>query len=309
DSLIETLSQSYQPWRARLIAMTETTRAYAQGNRTMWGASGVTDGMEWRTGQDDIVCLICRPLAGKKTTLDGTFPGGRDVPPAHPGCRCHIYPVIGSITNDEAREYRASGQMSQAELDQVISDFEAGKHLDLQKTNFDAKLAYIAKVRGFDALPEVISDPNLFEAVLKEKEMRPLYRGVVKTETLAVEDMLAAFKHGDCYYGRGLVGNGVYFSPNLDIAKVYAEGDLTAIIQVGLRKEARLISWQDLVYEYDAAGKEILESFGKAYFDRWSAAFEDISTFAVVRGYDGILASTIESHHILLNRTALIVQG
>lgn len=79
--------------RAELIASTEVTRAFAQGNLTAWKESGYTEGKEWVTANDELVCPICGPLDGQIVAINETFEGGFDAPPAHPRCRCGINPV------------------------------------------------------------------------------------------------------------------------------------------------------------------------------------------------------------------------
>ena len=83
--------------RAKLIATTEVTRAYAEGNRAAWRASGVIERMRWQTSVDEMVCPVCRPLAGRvvEVAADG-FPSdsGVSFPPAHPRCRCWVTPVV-----------------------------------------------------------------------------------------------------------------------------------------------------------------------------------------------------------------------
>jgi SPP1 gp7 family putative phage head morphogenesis protein len=97
DLTINQLQQRIAPIfgnrRAELIASTEVTRAFAQGNLSAWRESGFTEGKEWNTSQDELVCPICGPLDGEVVALDATFPGGFDGPPAHPRCRCSIAPV------------------------------------------------------------------------------------------------------------------------------------------------------------------------------------------------------------------------
>lgn len=86
--------------RAKLIAATEATRAYAEGNRRVWEAEGVW-GREWRAARDELVCPICgafhktRAAFGKQ--FEATVKGKLiqlDGPPAHPGCRCSVFPVV-----------------------------------------------------------------------------------------------------------------------------------------------------------------------------------------------------------------------
>lgn len=88
------LEPTFGEVRARLIASTETTRAYADGAHRAYVASGVVGEEEWLTAVDDRVCPICGPLEGQRRRLNGTFPGGLSAPPAHPGCRCRVAGVV-----------------------------------------------------------------------------------------------------------------------------------------------------------------------------------------------------------------------
>lgn len=80
--------------RARMIAVTEVTRAYATGNLAAWRASGVIERRRWNTNVDELVCSICGPLAGTVVALDEPFAEGIELPPAHPRCRCWSTPVV-----------------------------------------------------------------------------------------------------------------------------------------------------------------------------------------------------------------------
>lgn len=93
SKLRDELAPIFGDKRADLIASTEVTRAYAEGNRIAYRDSGVVEQIEWRTAADELVCPICGPLAGKRDVLDGDF-GGVGIPPAHPRCRCWIVPVV-----------------------------------------------------------------------------------------------------------------------------------------------------------------------------------------------------------------------
>jgi hypothetical protein len=79
-----------------MIAVTEVTRSYAEGNQIAWKESGVVEGKEWNTANDEIVarCPICWPLHGVVIPIGEEFDGGFDGPPAHPRCRCWITPVV-----------------------------------------------------------------------------------------------------------------------------------------------------------------------------------------------------------------------
>ena len=94
--LRNTLSSTFGPVRAEMIAVTETTRASVEGERAFADAlkqQGVDFDRFWDTRNDDRVCPICGPLNGVKEDDSGgyTHPvtGTRyEKPPAHVRCRC-----------------------------------------------------------------------------------------------------------------------------------------------------------------------------------------------------------------------------
>lgn len=96
--------------RARMVAETEVTRAYAEANREIWRRSGIIQEMTWRTSQDELVCQICSPLNGQVINVNSDLGfiseqiGNIAIPPAHVRCRCWIVPVISQgniITRNE----------------------------------------------------------------------------------------------------------------------------------------------------------------------------------------------------------------
>lgn len=88
---VEKLGEIQSPVRARLIAATETASAYSRGSILAYEESGVVDRLEWLTADP---CPICEPLDGKLAELGEEFAPGIPYPPAHPGCRCAIAPVL-----------------------------------------------------------------------------------------------------------------------------------------------------------------------------------------------------------------------
>lgn len=83
--------------RASAIAVTEATRAFAEGNKIAFEEMGIKK-MMWKTNRDELVCKICGPLNGLTREMGQPFGefNGRlfDAPPAHPNCRCWISPVV-----------------------------------------------------------------------------------------------------------------------------------------------------------------------------------------------------------------------
>lgn len=94
---ITAISDEIPTWRARSIAQTEVIHAYSQGAQQVYKASGVVKRKRWLDGQSG-ACPACSRLNNTMSDLDGTFNsdafGEIDGPPAHPGCRCAIAPVL-----------------------------------------------------------------------------------------------------------------------------------------------------------------------------------------------------------------------
>lgn len=79
--------------RAQMIAVTEITRAYAEGNKLSaqkYEDEGLfTWKRVWQTNNDDKVCPLCAPLHGTTAKgTDGEYEDGTQHPPRHPRCRC-----------------------------------------------------------------------------------------------------------------------------------------------------------------------------------------------------------------------------
>ena len=86
DALREKLEAEFGR-RGAVIAATETTRAYAEGNRRAWQNDPEVEGWTWQTAADELVCPTCGPLQGTSHAIEDAMP------PAHPGCRCWTIPV------------------------------------------------------------------------------------------------------------------------------------------------------------------------------------------------------------------------
>lgn len=79
--------------RARLIARTETIRAYHEGALDSYEAAGmgeVTYKAEWSATPDTRTCPFCRSMDGKIFSIKEM----RGKIPAHPQCRCAPIPVL-----------------------------------------------------------------------------------------------------------------------------------------------------------------------------------------------------------------------
>jgi SPP1 gp7 family putative phage head morphogenesis protein len=94
--LITELAPTFGRKRAKTIAITETTRAAAEGSIAGYEQSGVVEEIEWVTMNDEKRCVTCKELNEKRAPLRGSFQisTGSYQAPAHPGCRCFVRPVI-----------------------------------------------------------------------------------------------------------------------------------------------------------------------------------------------------------------------
>jgi len=88
--LIDSLTPMFGETRAALIASTEVTRAFHQGNLTTWKDSGVVEEWKFMTAMDELVCPECGPLSGQTFALNDDV----NAPPIHPRCRCWSQPVV-----------------------------------------------------------------------------------------------------------------------------------------------------------------------------------------------------------------------
>lgn len=91
------LQPAFGAERADKIAVTETTRAYAQAqsiNKQILSDAGIETERVWRTNKDDLVCEICIGLNGVAENEQGLFvhqiTGMAYDIPAHIGDRCGV---------------------------------------------------------------------------------------------------------------------------------------------------------------------------------------------------------------------------
>lgn len=81
------LAPAFGERRAQVIAVTETTRAYQEGQRVVQrelDRGGVRRLRKWNVSGDEKVCELCGPL---DQTTEDTWVGTQG-PPRHPNCRC-----------------------------------------------------------------------------------------------------------------------------------------------------------------------------------------------------------------------------
>lgn len=79
--------------RAEMVAISETTRAFFEGQRASFIRGQVITQMQWYTVVDERVCSRCGPRHMQITDVHGDF--GGETPPIHPRCRCFVQGYVG----------------------------------------------------------------------------------------------------------------------------------------------------------------------------------------------------------------------
>ncbi len=95
----------YGAVRAQAIAVTETTRAYSEGEQQAYLNEGITHWV-WRTNNDELVCRYCGSANNQVRKIGESFGDfrGKAVtkPPYHPGCRCWVSPKVSPNAERDA---------------------------------------------------------------------------------------------------------------------------------------------------------------------------------------------------------------
>lgn len=98
DRMVSRYYSQMLDYRAMNIARTESMFAVNAGYQEAL-QQAVDEGLlnadatvrVWTTaGQDGAICDECWDLEGAEASIDGQFPGGADMPPLHPQCRCTV---------------------------------------------------------------------------------------------------------------------------------------------------------------------------------------------------------------------------
>jgi F like protein len=98
DKLVERYTKKLLRYRATNIARTEIMTASNRGQDELWrqrAEKGLLDlSSAKRVWIASDPCPICTELDGQEAGFNETFPGGYDMPPIHPSCKC----TLGLVT-------------------------------------------------------------------------------------------------------------------------------------------------------------------------------------------------------------------
>lgn len=203
--------------------------------------------------------------------------------------------------------------VTQADLanmsDKELHDFL----IDVNKTDIpsflsDLHLQRMLYAMGMNNGPEVV-DQKTFDGLAKNAPV--LYRTVNDTVVNGVP-----FTSGDCcdmlidgdltFVGKGIHGDGLYFSDSLSGSKAY--GDSTGqTVGAVLNGKAKAISETQLRQDYDAFVKSHPQARKALGFAKAHSAHDSYSQFALIRGYNVITSKQWngETYYTVLDRSAL----
>jgi len=99
--------------------------------------------------------------------------------------------------------------------------------------------------QGFDAKPKVVSSEELDKEI--EDGAQPLYRGIrdVTPKGKTAKELAEQYRNGDAYGSVGVYGSGTYTTSDRAVAEGY--GGKGELVRMALRKDARVISYNDLL--------------------------------------------------------------
>lgn len=163
----------------------------------------------------------------------------------------------------------------------------------------DPVLAEIASIQGFDGLPSVVSKEELDSLVASG--VTELWRGEKK------EEYAEMFRTGIYHAGTGMYGNGIYTAPEY-VARDYSKQGESSLLRMGLHKDARIASLQDISALKTAAkdARRVDVSIPKTLREERVAATRNHGVLAALAGYDAY--HTRSGVIVILNRTAIFVQ-
>ncbi len=172
----------------------------------------------------------------------------------------------------------------------------------------DTKFLELAKEKGFDGLPKLVSKDVLDNMVTKGS--KPLFRGINDSKNVD------QFKKGNYFVAKGVQGSGIYFTYNSGTASRYA--DKGSVIKAIIDPSAKIIEMRPLLQKQTYFIINIDKQLDNAYkkedndkVDRLSllrSLADDPGKFAVMMGYDAIDIPYDINQFILLNRTKILIQ-
>jgi 8-oxo-dGTP pyrophosphatase MutT (NUDIX family) len=188
----------------------------------------------------------------------------------------------------------------------------------------DDRLAAIAAMQGFDDVPTVVTKAE-FDDLLKSGDYIQVWRGVrgagggyrgptrggqVSSSKTAAQ-IQEEFRSGPAYYGKGIYGNGYYFSTDQSIASGYGDHTKGALLTALIPNKAKIENHNKVSRDAHSQGSSTSKAKGKS---NEVATLWDEGRYAAAKGLDMIRIEPGKSstgsgpNYVVLNRSVLIVQ-
>lgn len=202
----------------------------------------------------------------------------------------------------------------------------------------DIVLQDMAEEVGFHKKPTLLSKEEM-DAYIQQGN-RELFRGIAGREA---ETYVEQFKTGEYFAGKGVYGNGIYTAygeDGFEVAKQFAGGVEKNVLRMGLKKDAKIISYDALIEMqksefaalqeeeralrrkarreadriYDETGdddkvEEFLKEAAKKWeeMEKYRRVLADAGRYALYKGYDAIDIPS-SRFMVVLNRGKVFVQ-
>lgn len=170
---------------------------------------------------------------------------------------------------------------------------------------------YLAAEQGFDGPPHVVTSDEFAEMRRRGEFRTVLFRGVGGgSKAMPAEEVHREWRAGRYRHGLGTFGNGTYMAVRRAHAAEYGE-----VAQFGLRKTARVITWDMLLKEMEQWSRRVRAKDNYDEDPEWNL-YGDPGRYAMARGYDAIFVPKGSKpglgreaggdQYVILNRTAMV---
>lgn len=192
----------------------------------------------------------------------------------------------------------------------------------------DDRLAAIGAMQGFDEVPTIVTKDHM-DQLLKTGNYIEAWRGVkgagtgysgptrggTVSKTKTAKQIQEEFRSGPAYYGKGIFGNGYYFSTKKSVAQGYSDNTPGSLVRVLIPKSANIVPHK--VADNGSHVDGTATSKAKGSYE--SGTLYDEGRWAAAKGHDMIEidANTSGANHVasqgkpaynILNRSILIVE-
>ncbi len=267
--LVKSLESTFGKVRADMIASTETTRLYAEGNRQGYASAGIGE-VEFQTVRDSAVDPKCDALDGKVWSLNAE----EAIPPIHVRCRCWLAPVTdeGETLNTVQEPVPSSDAalIENASLEDVGEAFErwateSGQMIDILEGVTPGFSSYGSRYTA-EQLTMLERQAKLINALANQSRTKQfiMYRGESYTTT---EEILSLYRVGEKVSRNRLLS----VSPDAKVAETYAgmEHPHQVVLQF-VSAEGHQGTWADIASRLDKvratdAGSEFIFAHGATY--------------------------------------------